>query len=410
MSDEKDDLELEALQRRLDDAFATTRPRRDFEDELWMRMQARRPASARLRDAFAALVAGFREAPAVPIGAVAVLLIVVVGIGVIANGGLNSNHNTYSGSSAQLAPADLAVGEFGRLPTPRLDPNAPDKNAPSLALSAGPAAPIPAPTTANLYFGPANLRWTGQMPVAAVQAPVYRYSEPTAADADQYAASLGAAKDAQAKPEEGFLGRYVGNGFVVLVRQSAPQLPLEPTFVFMITTTSPNNEGADSRSVAESFLARYSLAPQWPNTVTVQHVGSQTVVQYQRAFSLPTGGLAYLVNWSGERYGLSVEIGSGTVGGCTGPLPLNLDTANYRLIANDQAVQQALTRPAASSQRISPVPTVNLTDVQLVYALAISRGQGFYEPAYLFSGTFQYNGQTYTKRVLVPLVDPSQRS
>jgi hypothetical protein len=48
--------------------------------------------------------------------------------------------------------------------------------------------------------------------------------------------------------------------------------------------------------------------------------------------------------------------------------------------------------------------------VQLVYALAVSGQQGFYEPAYLFSGTFEYGGHTYTKRVLVPLVDPSLRS
>jgi hypothetical protein len=53
---------------------------------------------------------------------------------------------------------------------------------------------------------------------------------------------------------------------------------------------------------------------------------------------------------------------------------------------------------------------VDLRTVELVYALAVSNGQGFYEPAYLFSGTFSYNGQTYTKRVLVPLVDPSLRS
>jgi hypothetical protein len=53
---------------------------------------------------------------------------------------------------------------------------------------------------------------------------------------------------------------------------------------------------------------------------------------------------------------------------------------------------------------------VRLDTVQLVYALAISGPQGFYEPAYLFSGTFQLGGRTYVKRVLVPLVDPALRS
>ena len=56
------------------------------------------------------------------------------------------------------------------------------------------------------------------------------------------------------------------------------------------------------------------------------------------------------------------------------------------------------------------MPAVDLKSVELVYALAFARGQGYYEPAYLFSGTFSYNGQTYTKRVLVPLVDPTLRS
>ena len=51
MSDQDEDLELAALQRQLDDAFETTRPRAAFEDELWSRMQARRPAGTRLRDA-----------------------------------------------------------------------------------------------------------------------------------------------------------------------------------------------------------------------------------------------------------------------------------------------------------------------------------------------------------------------
>jgi hypothetical protein len=34
----------------------------------------------------------------------------------------------------------------------------------------------------------------------------------------------------------------------------------------------------------------------------------------------------------------------------------------------------------------------------------------FYEPSFLFSGTFTVNGTTYVKHVLVPAVDPSQRS
>ena len=49
MSEQEDDLELAALQRQLDDAFETTRPRTGFEDELWTRMQAHRPAGSQGR-------------------------------------------------------------------------------------------------------------------------------------------------------------------------------------------------------------------------------------------------------------------------------------------------------------------------------------------------------------------------
>ena len=69
MSEERD---LEALQKRLDHAFASTRPRRGFEDELWSRMQARRSFRVRLRER----VRSVRLAPA--LGALAVVAVVVV--------------------------------------------------------------------------------------------------------------------------------------------------------------------------------------------------------------------------------------------------------------------------------------------------------------------------------------------
>lgn len=407
MSDEKEDLELEALQRRLDDAFATTRPRRDFEDELWLKMQARRPATSRLRDAFAGLVAGFREAPAVPIGAVAVLLIIVIGIGVIASGGLHPNQNATSGALSQSAP-DLASGEFGRLPTPRLDPNAVEKNS-DLALSAGPQPPSSlGPMTANLYFGPANLRWTGEL-LPLAPAPVYRYSEPTSTDADQFAASLGGAPTNSKAP--GYLGAYSAEDFTISVLGSVPQLPREPDYV-LTPTTSFGGPGRDPQTVARNFLDRYSLAPTSPSPVLVEGTGDVTRVVYPRSLPLgtPSGVVFFLVDWSGERYGTEVDLRDGQIRSASGPIPVRLDAANYRLISNDQAVQQALRQSPAAAQSLQPKPTVALTKVELVYALAVSNGQGFYEPAYLFSGTFQYNGQTYTKRVLVPLVDPSQRT
>src|SRR5437762_1312060 len=85
MTEHDEDLELQAVQRQLDDAFQTTRPRRGFEDDLWLRMQASRPATSRLRDAIAGLLQGIREVPAVPAAAVATLLVVVIGVDQLAS-------------------------------------------------------------------------------------------------------------------------------------------------------------------------------------------------------------------------------------------------------------------------------------------------------------------------------------
>ena len=405
MSDDKEDLELAALQRELDDAFATTRPRRGFEDELWLRMQARRPLWTRLRDVIGSTGALFRQAPAIPLGAVAVLLVVVVGAGILLNSGLRlgPTHNSYT-QGAQ-APGMALSDEFGKLPTPVLHPGlvpAPATNGAS--LSSGFAL-----DQSNLYFGPATLRWTGQMPLQSVQAPVYRYAEPSASLADEFAASVGASSDKQVRSGSGFLGTYRGQAFVLTVQPTEPQLPLEP--YFNLAPTSPvSTGGADSRGAAATFLGGYSLVPSWPNEVTVQQANGHVLVQYSRAFQLPDGGVVFLINWIGQRYGAGVDISNGAIIAASGPLPLNLDATTYRLISDDDAVRVALASAPASTQTIQPVPTVDLKTVELVYALAVSHGEGFYEPAYLFSGTFSYNGQTYTKRVLVPLVDPTLRS
>jgi len=402
LSDDKEDLELQALQRELDDAFATTRPRRGYEDELWLRMQARRPLWTRLRDAISSVGALFRQAPAIPLGAVAVLLIVVVGASILLNSGLRpgTTHKSYSQGVAQ-AP-DLALGgEFGKLPTPALHPGlAPSGYAPSSSITF---------EQSNLYFGPATLRWTGQFPLGSVVAPVMRYAEPGVSDADQFAASLGASGPVKSGPEGALVRLYNDQDFTLLVSGTFIQLPREPFFALTPTTTN-GPHSSDPQVAAAAFLNRFSLVPAWPNTITLHQSGGVTRVQYLRAFSLASGALTYLVGAHGERYGIEVDLQNGQVLGAAGPWPLRLDSAMYPLITNGQAVQMALTSAPASTQTIQPAPTVDLNTVELVYALAWSNGQGFYEPAYLFSGTFSYNGQTYTKRVLVPLVDPSLRS
>jgi hypothetical protein len=405
LSENKDDLELEALQRQLDDAFNSTRPRRGFEDELWLRMQARRPFGARVREAFGSVVAGFRAAPAVPIGAVAVLLVVVIGAGVLLSSGLRPGGESRALSQgAAQAPDHLALGAAGRLPTPALHPGLVDKatqNGGAYAAEPAPSAP------SNLYFGPATLRWTGQLPgELPAQAPVYSYTEPGPNLIDPFLTSLGATSHEATAP--GFLGTYSGTDLTVSVRGTVAQLPREPYFVL----TSSNGAGAtgsDPQTVAMNFLSYYGLFPDWSVTVTVQQAGQQTRVLFPRTFEFANGNPSF-VDWNGEATGIEVDLVGNQVRTVTGPLPLILGSTSYRLISNVDAVRTVLASAPASQQGIQPVPTVNLSSVELVYALAVANGQGFYEPCYLFSGTFSYNGQTYTKRVLVPLVDPSLRS
>src|SRR5437762_1820456 len=225
-------------------------------------MQARRPLWTRLRDVIGSTGALFRQAPAIPLGAVAVLLVVVVGAGILLNSGLRlgPTHNSYT-QGAQ-APGMALSDEFGKLPTPVLHPGlvpAPATNGAS--LSSGFAL-----DQSNLYFGPATLRWTGQMPLQSTQAPVYRYAEPSASLADQFAASIGASSDKQVRSGSGLLGTYRGQAFVLTVQPTEPQLPLEP-YVHLAPTSPVSTGGADSRGAAATSLGAYSLAPVWPDEV-----------------------------------------------------------------------------------------------------------------------------------------------
>ena len=406
MSERDDDLELQALQRQLDDAFETTRPRRGFDDELWLRLQARRPIWERVRDWVSGLGGSVREAPAIPLTAVAVLLVVVVGVGIISSSGLHFGGNSLSTAQSGTNPAADGA-QYGRLPSPSLHPGLLDPTAPG-AVAFGPTVPNGSTATSNFYYGPATLSWTGQFPAELMRAPVLRYFEPGSVQADQFAASLGGSNNKQVRQVNGFIGTYIGADFTVSVRASIPQLPREP--FYLLKPSNPAAQAGDPSAAATAFLARYSLVPAWPNTVTVQQTGDQNRVQFLRQFQLPGGGLAYLIDWNGERYGAEVDFKGGQLLEAGGPLPISLEPVVYRLISNDQAMRAALGSPPATSATITPTPVVALTQVELVYALAVANGQGFYEPAYLFSGSFQYNGQTLVKRVLVPLVDPSLRS
>jgi len=407
MSEPEDELELQALQRQLDDAFETTRPRPGFGDDLWLRMQSRRPFFSRIRDALGGLVQGIREVPAVPLASVAAVLVVVIGVGIFSLSGLGRGRGA-STSSAPLALNGAAggavpgpVGSFGRLPSPVFAPGGVERGAPSsqTAPEAG----------ASAYAGPVTLTWAGQLTVTIGTAPVFRYREPSTDAADQFASSLGAALE---RRPAGFLGLYTASDYTLTVRGTVQSPPQGPAYFILSAPSMPGvtAAGAQPADIATLFLAEHSLAPQWPYTTIVDGAADQLKVHFLRQFDAPGYGLAYLVDAGGNRYGLEVDLNGDRPVLASGPLPVSIESAPYPIISGDQAVREALASSPPPAAGTPPPVAVQLTSAELVYTLVAAGDYSFYEPAFLFSGAFQVNGVQYEKRVLVPAVDLSQRN
>ena len=107
---EFDEPGLDELQRELEAAFASTRPRRGFEDELWRRLQARRRWWRRPGPP------ARRALPALG-GLAAVVLVGFLVVMVFNSGLLRSGHGA-AGSAAQSTGAGPASLQFGLLPRP----------------------------------------------------------------------------------------------------------------------------------------------------------------------------------------------------------------------------------------------------------------------------------------------------
>ena len=400
MSQDGEELELQALERQLDDAFQTTRPRPGFEDELWLRVQSSRPAQHRLRDAMAAFWNGVREVPAVPATASALVLIVAIGAGIVALNGLGHSGGGASSSAVERAAAPAAgqylAGNFGRLPSPVFS------NAPK---STTPAANAASPQGTD-YAGPVQVTWTGTFDLHLTTAPVFRYREPSSADADQFAAALGAAL--RGRPS-GFLGMYGASDYTLKIRGTVTSPPSSPAyFIFSGLNLPPIDAAGGPQSLADVFLAQHSLQPQWQYTVGVDSSGDPVKVVYQRQFDVPGYGPAYSIDFNANRYGLEVDLSGDRPVLASGVLPVSLDIANYNVISSADAIRAATGFSAPTSDAAAPV--AKLDHAELVYVLVPAGDHSFYEPAFLFTGAVQAGGQSYTKHVLVSAVDPTQRN
>lgn len=398
MSDNGDELELAALQRRLDDAFETTRPRTGFDDELWLRVQSSRPAPSRLRDAFAGLWSAMRAVPVVPATAIAAICIVALTVGLLVRSGVHLGGGGAGSTASQYAPGDhnLSAGNFGQLPTPVFYGSKANVPSTSGGQQAGAAAV------------PVQYTWTGKLTLNTASAPVFRYSEPSPNAADQFATALGAVLHDR---PSGFLGSYSASDYSLKVRGTVQSPPSSPAYFIFSSTAMPavDAAGAGPADQATIFLAQHSLVPQWIYTVEVDSTGDPVKVRYERQFDAPGYGPAYLVDANGQRYGLEVDLSANRPVLVSGLLPVGLDEADYRVISADDAVRAALASAPTSVAGASPGATLQLDQAELVYVLVPAGDHSFYEPAILFSGSQKANGQTVVTHVLVPAVDPSQR-
>ena len=384
---EDEDLELLALQRQLDDAFQTTRPRRAFEDELWLHMQSRRPIWLRIRDGLAGLVEGIRESPAVPAAAVAAGLVVLLGAGIYTLSGLHpgGGATTATGPLGVAAPGADNSAAFGRVPRPVF----------SGALTHEPATD----GRYAAFSGAATLVWAGDLKVSVTALPVYRYAEPTRAQADSFAASVGASPAADVA--QGGIGVYAGRDFTLVVLSSVAQPAREP-YVNVSDLKSTVASTGDSVKVATAYLDAHHLLPTWPFTTDVKTVDTTVRVTFLRSFDVSGLGQVKLVDSAGNRYGTEVDFAPGTTGAFeTAPMPLSLENANYSIISADQAIRSL---GAASAPSGGSIPVVRITEAELVYVLVWGGDHSYYEPAYLFSGTFTNNGVASVKRVLIPAI------
>jgi len=161
----------------------------------------------------------------------------------------------------------------------------------------------------------------------------------------------------------------------------------------------------DSVKVATAYLDAHHLLPTWPFQTDVQSNGTTVSVSFLRAFDVPGLGHASLVDDTGVRYGTEVDFAPGTAAAFEkAPMPLTLEQASYPIISADQAIRSL---GAASAPADASIPVVRMTKVELAYTLVYGGDHSYYEPVYVFSGTFSDHGVAKVKRVLIPAVAPS---
>lgn len=389
--------ELAELERRLDAAFASARPRRGFEDELWVRLARRAPWWALWRHP--------GRGPLPALGAVAAVLLIglatfLVPRAQLGQGGAGSSSYSSRTSAPAAAPeqnggglsgpqkAAPVAGGFGALPAPALA-RAAGQAAGEVSADAGTSA-LPVTVTASLPSVPARL-------------PVYRYSQPTSGDRVGFAASL------RARPA-GTPNQYLGSDFSLSL-DGAMKGRQEPTFQLSGVAGGAPPAGAppapsEAERIADDYLDSHKLRPSWPTKVSVETGASSAVVRYQRQFTMAGLGSVGQIDDGGSPAGLEVSLdASRSVTAVSGPLPLTLESSSYPSRPPAQARDAAARGTAAGMAGATGAGAakLELNQVRLVYIAVADDAYGYFEPAYLFTGT----AASGERRVLVPALDAS---
>ena len=369
MSELEHDPETDAIEGQLNAAFASARPRPEFEDELWVRIRAGAGLGVRLREAWTSLNRGPLVASGV--GLAALVLVALIAFVSLRVGGSGAPTATTAGGSrsSSYVPAPALKATSGQ------------------AAAADAQAPAVTP-----YYGPADLSWSGVLPTLPTTAPVLAFKPLSPDELAAFTAQTA-----------------LGPPYAFTLELTGP----EPRYV--ISNGSQNDLTAgiaptdqQAKQAADAFIADHKLAPTWPADVVVSRTAQGAVsVQYFRRFPVSGAAPAVEIDESGSRAGISFLIGPGpTVIQAQGPVPVSTQSSTYPLRQPEAMVAAALAAQPASAQSVgTTVPKVALSRATLVY---IAVRPGYYEPALLFTGSFTIGNQIYEKRVLVPAIDPSR--
>jgi hypothetical protein len=325
------------LERRLEAMFASAHPRRDFEDELWSRLQARRPWHARL--------GGWLRQPSRLAPALAGLAVVAVGAAGI--GWLSANFHPGGSTAASTSGAAFGPNSTGLGILPAGPSSGKQATGSATVQPGGPAAP---------GVSGAALTFSGSLPAIPAELPVYRYEDPSVATLQATESNL-----------------IAQTGLPVTVSPSSPTAGLAPRFSAGGLAIRVDQPG---RSAADAFLRAHGLEPAFVDQVSL----TTSRVLYVNQFNGPLGPVEE-VGPDGRPAGLEVIFSGSTIVSVDGPLDLALATNGYPLRSAADSLGAAGVGRLPSAG-VAP----GLDHARVVYLLLIRGGYGYYEPELLLTG------------------------